>query len=77
MKTLIFIACFIGFLTKANAQILIEDLKGDLIAENSSVFQNAAKNKFSFIKFNTGDQSLGLTYTFNTALLDPSNYKIH
>jgi hypothetical protein len=65
---------------KSYEQILLEDKKGDQIANNSPIYTNKAGLSginVALIKLNTGDQSLGFNYITTTKSINPSNYKIH
>lgn len=59
-----------------SAQILLEDLHGDVIVHNQ-FYGNQKASNISLIKLNTGSQSLGFNYFTSTVLHDPRKYQIH
>lgn len=59
-----------------SAQILLEDLDGDVIVHNQ-FYGNQKASNISLIKLNTGTQALGFDYFTSTVLRDPRKYKIH
>lgn len=72
MKKIIAFTALFFCIRNAMGQVLLEDKNGDVIVRN----QFHVDGNASFIKLNTGDQSLGFTYITTNRNFRPSSYRI-
>lgn len=76
MKNISILITVLFFSQAISAQILLEDLDGDVIVHNQ-FYGNQKASNISLIKLNTGTQALSFNYFTSTVLHDPRKYKIH
>ena len=76
MKKIYLIFLSFCLIKTVSAQVLLEDINGDRIVNNNAVLTPSI-SRLSLIRINTGDQSLGFSYFYSTALHDPAKYAIH